>query len=255
MSRFMLMALTLPFVAATLWSAPAPPADEKAEADARLDAVLREWAQASDVVRESHFKIRVTAADPVLDTTTDSGVEVFVRKPDLMRVDFKDAKGNFQHSFVCRGRTIHQWDASRKEERVTSLPPEFGFPEKPERYPDGFLNSLLGKGLEWLSWLSFGPPVRDLKARFDLRLTKEDDSRTYLEIKPRRPRDRRDFSRIQVVLESKTFRIRRLWREQSDGVETTFDFEPPVGDSTEAITPESILKGLPEDYKKVDLDR
>ena len=38
----MLMALTLPFVAATLWSAPAPPADEKAEADARLDAVLRE---------------------------------------------------------------------------------------------------------------------------------------------------------------------------------------------------------------------
>ena len=58
-----------------------------------------------------------------------------------------------------------------------------------------------------------------------------------------------------MVLESKTFRIRRLWGEQSDGVETTFDFEPPVGDSTEAITPESILKGLPEDYKKVDLDR
>ena len=124
---------------------------------------------------ESHFKIRVTAADPVLDTTTDSGVEVFVRKPDLMRVDFKDAKGNFQHSFVCRGRTIHQWDASKKEDVLIPLPPEFGFPEKPERYPDGFLNSLLGKGLEWLSWLSFGPPVRDLKGPSHLRLSKEDD--------------------------------------------------------------------------------
>jgi hypothetical protein len=54
----MLMALRLPFMAA-----PAAPVDEKAEADARLDAVLREWAKASDAVHESHFTIRVSERD------------------------------------------------------------------------------------------------------------------------------------------------------------------------------------------------
>ena len=252
MSRLMRTIWTLPFLAAAALAAPAPPADEKAEADAHLDAVLREWAKASDAVREAHFTIGVTETDPVLDTTTSSGVEVFVRKPDLMRVDFKDAKGDFQRSFVCRGRTIHEWDAPRKEERIYSLSPEFGFPEKPERYPDDFLNSIRGKVLECLSWLAVGPPVRDLKLRFDLRLTKENNNWTYLEIKPRK-QDRREFRRIQVVLESKTFRIHRLWIEQPNGAETTYNFDPPGG-SEESVTPESIGKGLPEDYRKVDID-
>ncbi len=58
---------------------------------------------------------------------------------------------------------------------------------------------------------------------------------------------------MQVVLEKKTFRVRRLWIESPNFSQQTFDFQKPNGGSEEGVTPEIILKGLPEDYKKVDL--
>jgi hypothetical protein len=80
---FALTALLLSFPAAP--AAPAPPVDEKAEAEARLDAVLREWAKASDAVQEAHFTVRVTDFDQTTEVKRSSTLEVFVKKPDLMR--------------------------------------------------------------------------------------------------------------------------------------------------------------------------
>ena len=98
-----------------------------------------------------------------------------------------------------------------------------------------------------------GLPVCNLKERFDVRLTRDDDNWIHLELKPRKQGDRSSFRGMEVVLERKTLWIRRLWIEQPNGSTKTYDFQKPGGGSEESVTPESILMGLPDDYKKVDV--
>jgi hypothetical protein len=241
-SGFMLMALTLPFMAA--------PPDAKAEADARLDAVLREWAKASDAVHEAHFTIRISERDSITEEKSTSSMEVSVRKPDLMRVDYKSQKSG-PAWFIYKDRTVRLLSSSEKKDRFYTLSDEFGFPEHPDRHPDDFLSSIGGGFLEQVCWIAYGLPVGDLKSRFDFRLSKEDDNYIYIEIEPRHKDGWMPDNRMQVVLNRKTYQIRRLWIENS--TETTYDYERPHEESAESITPESILKGLPEDYKKVDM--
>jgi hypothetical protein len=244
MSRLMLMALAFPFAAAQV--------DAKAEADARLDEVLREWAKASDAVKESHFKIQVTQRDTTTDVTSTSGVEVFVRKPDLMRLDYKDQKGA-REWVLYKDRTVGWLSSAGKTDSYFPLSDRFGFPEHPERYPDDFLSSIGGGILEQVSWLAIGLPVRDLKSRFHVRLSKEDDYYVYIDIKPRQEMDKTWFTRMRVVLNRKTYQVRQLWMERPNATEVTYDYDRPHEDEPKPITPDSILKGLPEDYEKVSL--
>jgi hypothetical protein len=243
-SGFMLMALTLPFMAA--------PPDAKAEADARLDAVLREWAKASDAVHEAHFTIRISERDSITEEKSTSSMEVSVRKPDLMRVDYKSQKSG-PAWFIYKDRTVRLLSSGDKKDRFYTLSDEFGFPENPGRHSDDFLSSIGGGFLEQVCWIAYGLPVGDLKSRFDLRLSKEDDNYIYIEIEPRHKDGWMPDNRMQVVLNRKTYKIRRLWVKQPNSTETTCDYERPKEDSAGSITPESVLKGLPEDYEKVDM--
>jgi hypothetical protein len=244
MSRLMLMALTLPIMAA--------PVDAKAQADARLDVVLREWDKASDAVHKTHFTIRISEWDSITEKKSTSSMEVFVSKPDLMRIDYKNQKSG-PSWFIYKDRTVRLLSSADKTDCSYPLSDGFGFPEHPGRHPDDFLSSIGGGFLEQVSWIAYGLPVSDLKSRFDFRLSREDDNYIYIEIEPRHKDGWMPDNRMQVVLNRKTYQIRRLWIENS--TEMTYDYERPHGDSTEAITPESILKGLPEDYKKEDMGR
>lgn len=254
MSRTVLAAALLACLDRAAGAAPAPPADEKAEAEARLNAVLEQWAKASDAVVESHFKIRMTSLDRITEESQSTSMEVFVKKPDLMRIDRTDGKGVLTSATVYKDHKVHWFECAQRTHTFYTLPEGFGFPEHPDRYPDGFFSWFQGMLLEQSCWLAFGPPVRDLKACFDLHLAKEDEFWLYLEIKPRKERDRCKFKRIQVVLERKTSWVRRIWLEQPNETTTTFDFERPNAGSEEAVTADSLLKGLPADYKEVDLD-
>ncbi|HBI42432.1 MAG TPA: hypothetical protein DDY78_06170 [Planctomycetales bacterium] len=243
--RLILMALTLPFMAA-----PAAPPDAKAEADARLDEVLRKWAKASDAVHEAHFTIRASQQDAITDKISTFSYEVFVRKPDLMRVDVKDHKSG-PARIIYKDRTVRLLSSADKLDRFYPLSDGFGFPEHPERYPDDFFSWIGGGFLEQVSWIAFGLPVRDLKSRFDLRLSKEDDYYFYIEMTPRHKDGWMPENPMQVVLNRKTHQIRRLWMEGPNDTQTTYNYERSKKNSAEPITPESILKGLPEDYEKV----
>ena len=243
----------IPLMTATAWAEPAPPADDTAQAESRLDVVLREWAKASEAVQESHFTVQVTDYDSTVGEARHSRLEVFVKKPDLIRIDARKEDGSLDSSFVYKKGVIHDFRPSDREEIMYSLPSDFGFPAQPERYPEDWMSRLKGGGLEHYSWIAVGPPVWNLKERFNVRLTKEDDYWVCLELKPRQQQDHDSIKHMQVVLEKKTFRVRRLWIESPNFSQQTFDFQKPNGGSEEGVTPEIILKGLPEDYKKVDL--
>lgn len=94
-------------------------------------------------------------------------------------------------------------------------------------------------------------PIHRLKQHCDLQLKREDENWIYLEIKPRTPRYKADFSRIEVVLNAKTFHLKCLFVEQPNGNTVRTDVEKAEINGEVAITPETIRKGLPQDWKKV----
>ncbi len=134
----------IPLMTATAWAEPAPPADDTAQAESRLDVVLREWAKASEAVQESHFTVQVTDYDSTVGEARHSRLEVFVKKPDLIRIDARKEDGSLDSSFVYKKGVIHDFRPSDREEIMYSLPSDFGFPAQPERYPEDWMSRLKG---------------------------------------------------------------------------------------------------------------
>jgi TIGR03009 family protein len=85
-----------------------------------------------------------------------------------------------------------------------------------------------GQGSEdnFLTFL-FGGKADEAKRRYQLKLLPappNDKWYYYLEIMPRSPTDRADFTRARLVLTATNFLPRQLWFEQPNGNEVTWDF-------------------------------
>jgi TIGR03009 family protein len=228
---------------------PDPP-EPATEADAKLDKVLREWARAADSVKQMHYCFRRTEADRATNDKTILTGEAFVRKPDLLRIETRDDTGELWDLLVCKGKEIHQFSPISHTQNVFMVPESLGFPEKPERYGGNWVERGAGRMLELLSWEYRGYPVRDLKARFEMRLTKEDEYYTYLEFTPRSKSDRDEFRRMRVVLMRERRWVRQFWMEAGNGRTVTLDYEEPDTNPKPPVTPESIMKNLPEGWKR-----
>src|SRR5262249_37354822 len=73
----------------------------------------------------------------------------------------------------------------------------------------------------FLSFL-FGMNAADAKRRYDVSLSKENEYYIYIDVKPRFDADKREFSRAQMVLFTKSMLPARLWFELPNGDETTW---------------------------------
>jgi hypothetical protein len=65
--------------------------------------------------------------------------------------------------------------------------------------------------------------AEEAKQRYDLKLVKEDQWWTYIEVIPKRPEDKVDFQRARLVFSTSTFLPRQVWLEQPNGNEVTWD--------------------------------
>jgi TIGR03009 family protein len=238
---------------ALLTLAVAPGAEEPAPKgdDPRLQAILRDWEKASDATAEMHCTFRQTEVDAVFDTTTVTRGEVWVKKPGLGRVDLRDDKGEPSAIWLWKEKEVRLYRYQTRTVVAFHVPPMFGFPERPEEYPDHFLCRLIGGQLESLSWMSVGFPVGQLTTRFQVRLGKEDEHWIYLEVEPKGGADRAEFRKMRVVLDKKAKWVRQLWFERLDGGTIRLDYEQPVTDKNQPITWESILPDLPRGWERL----
>jgi hypothetical protein len=218
-------------------------------ADPRLEEVLLGWAGANARMKQFRRTARMTVEDRVLRSVETGSLDVYYCKPDLLRVDWKDEKGNPKCVLYCKGKEVHFFSGGR-ENGYRRLSDAFGFPDNPERYPNTFLDRVTGALLDQASCLAVGFPVRTLRDRFDVRITKEDEHWIYLELRSRRSRDKEWYDLVQVVLHRKELWVRRLFFRQPNKNETTYDFDKP--DSTKPVTAESIVEGLPAGWKRVE---
>src|SRR5205809_445802 len=80
------------------------------DANARLKAHLRGWAEASDRAGPKHYTFRLTQEDRVYRTKQIWQGEVFLAKPGVLRVDVKDTTGKMNYIFFFDEKTIHSYD-------------------------------------------------------------------------------------------------------------------------------------------------
>ncbi len=231
-----------------------PPAKDKP--NPRLKAVLAEWQKATQSIRQLHYEFVRTEEDTTFNTEVVSTGQVYFKKADLFRMDTRSKNGETEYLFVAEAK-LHQFRNRDKTEVVEPLSEgfkkaPFQYPERPEK-PRGFWESWLRFRLEFwtepLAMLCQQFPIRQWEKHCHVTLKREDENWIYLEIKPRTPCFKADFQRMEVVLNAKTFHLRRIFFEQPNGSTVTTDVEKAEINGAEPITLESIRKGLPQGWK------
>jgi TIGR03009 family protein len=126
----------------------------------------------------------------------------------------QEGKADFAEKVVCTGTYLYQFFPPQKEIRAYEMPK----PKPGQVSEDGFLGLL------------FGMKADEAKKRFVLKMGStanapngEDAHWIYVDIVPRFPADKSDFTRAQLVLSKETFLPRRLWFEHPNGNEVTWD--------------------------------
>jgi hypothetical protein len=224
--------------------------DKEKVADARLDTVFRKWRKAEKAAPDRHFSFMRTVHKFAFGDKQVVNGEVYVHTPNLLRVDVKEPNSKLDMVLVCNSKSLRWYQFEKKEVISGDLPETFGFPEKPEQYPEGFLNEILGGVLEQFAWAFFGKLANDTTNRFRFTLQKEDKDWIYLTIEPRKRSKRVNFEAARVVLDADTYRVQQFWFRQRNGDTHTWDFHDADIDH-EAVTRDSISNGLPEDFKNV----
>ena len=106
-------------------------AEHGKDANARLKAHLRGWAEASDRAGPRHYTFRLTQEDRVYRTKQTWQGEVFLAKPSILRVDVKDTTGKMNYILFFDEKAIHFYDFSSKREMIYPFPAQRGFGETP----------------------------------------------------------------------------------------------------------------------------
>jgi len=174
----------------------------------RLDALLIRWANEMSHVQSLEATIVRTTKDKTFgDTEIAQGMARYL-KPDMasVRLDFASRPGKFEQ-YVWSGNALYEFRPQDKLLRVHALPPR----------PAGQLSDD-----SFVSFI-FGMKAEEVKRRYDMRLAKENENWAYIYIYPRYPGDKVDFQRAELVLNSKTMMPRRLWFEQPNKNEITWD--------------------------------
>lgn len=193
--------------AAPLHAQTPPATPPAAAAPAALDNHLNQWELKMKSVESLVGPCARTEVDKTFQTTkVYEGTAQFL-KPNMAILDLKNKqKPELFEKYICTGTYLYEYAPANKTIRVHELPQS-----KDGKADDNFLSFL------------FGMKAEDAKKRYDLKMSKEDQYYVYVDIVPKMAADKADFARAQLVLTKGTYLPRRLWFEQPNGNEVTWD--------------------------------
>jgi TIGR03009 family protein len=202
----------------------------------RLDELLTRWEQAMASVQSITAQIKRTSVDKTFQTADEFEGTAKYMKPNLAMLEMKK-KGKEQttEKYVCTGNFLYEYSFTDKVIRAHELPP----PKPGQVADDGFLSFL------------FGMRAEEAKRRYDMKLVKgppEDQWYYYIEILPRYPQDKADFSKARLVLLASTFLPRELWFEQPNGNEVKWDI-PKIDQGVNLNRTEFMSPTTPQGWK------
>lgn len=168
------------------------PAIPGADPNARLDTHLDGWEKAAGALTNFRFVLNLkrTSNTDFKATRAYSGV-VLCMKPNyaVLRLNYDaDKSGNDYEAYICDGKELYQYVGLQKTITRWKLP-------DPKTNPAGATDNLM---LDFLT----GMKAKDLKARFDITLYKEDPQGyyIYLDVKPKLAKDKVEFEQLRMAL-------------------------------------------------------
>ncbi|VTR95605.1 Outer membrane lipoprotein carrier protein LolA OS=Isosphaera pallida (strain ATCC 43644 / DSM 9630 / IS1B) GN=Isop_0586 PE=4 SV=1 [Gemmata massiliana] len=175
---------------------PVPQAPPPVAVDPVLDPHLRAWEEKVAGLTNLRAEVSLTRTDAVFKKTTmfgGSGSVVLWMKPNyvVFRINNSDdpAKTDYE-AFICDGKSLYLYSGLAKTITAIKLPlnAEVNWP----------WNRLLtpNPALEVLS----GMKAKEMKERFDIKLTKSDENYLYWDVKPRSDEDKRAFAHLRLAL-------------------------------------------------------
>jgi len=193
---------------------PPPPAPLD-PANNKLDAILVNWEKAMSGINTLYTQVKRTATDKVFLSNEVFEGEARYVKPNKARLWLVNTDPKKQGEFeklVCNGQTAYKWEPSKKEIHVYKLPAA-----KPGQVSDDNFVSML-----------FGMKAAEAKRRYDLTLLPPPPNDTfyyYIQVLPRDPADKAEFTRARLVLTIATHLPAQIWFEMPNGNETQWDFK------------------------------
>ncbi len=200
-----------------------------------LNFVLGNWEQAMTKLDGFAVTCRRSTADK-----TFGGVEVYEGSAKYLKggagqtsrallemVNKKDPSK--YEKFLYTGTFLYEYVPATKVLRIHEVPP-------PKSGQFGVEDNIVA--------LLFGMKADDAKRRYQMTWvadTKDNNKYYhYLQILPRTPADKADFTEARLVLTSKDFLPRQVWYHQPNGNEITWDFES-LKKNQEAAIPASAF--------------
>jgi HEAT repeat protein len=237
-------------------AAPHPaPASSRHEADEtparRLHVLLKRYDKRRRQMHDMRAKFTWTKLDRTFGDKTVGHGECWFCAPDLLRVDETEGAGKLRQIIVWTNKEIRIYDFQSRSELSLALSPGSASTDEGKACPlCRTLEKTLIEAYLAAKPLYIGMPTTELRARYDLRLTKEDKDRAYIELRPRRTQANPAFVRAEVVLSLNTHLVRRIWLEFPNGDETMWDFEKVKVNLNPPLSAETITKDLSTGWKR-----
>jgi TIGR03009 family protein len=173
------------------------------------------WEQEMKRVQTLGAQLDRIDKDKVAETTTKfTGYAYYMKAGtgptalNLAMLELKlPGKPDIAEKYVCTGTYVYKYEPAQKEIRYYELPR----PKPGQVSEDNFLSFL------------FGMKAEEARRRYVLTLAKEDKDYVYVDVTPRFPADKADFSRARLVLNKTNYLPRQLWFEHPNGNETIWD--------------------------------
>jgi TIGR03009 family protein len=165
---------------------PIPPAAAPARpADPKLDAHLAAWEKKMTGVTNVRTEVELRRTDVVFKKDTSYKGVVLCMKPNLaiLRLDnAADPTKTDYEAYICDGKSVFVYEGLKKT--IT----EIKIPQNQQGVDNLMLDFLAGMKADVA------------KQRFDITLFKSDEHYIYLDVRPLRPADQREFKQLRLAL-------------------------------------------------------
>jgi TIGR03009 family protein len=178
-----------PYVVVPAQPAP-PPVTAAKPVDPGVEAILTDWEKRVAELSNVRTEILLKRTDAAFKKETNYKGVVLWMKPNyaVMRLDNTDdaTKADYE-AYICDGKSVYVYNGLTKTITEIKLPPE------------GLFHWLSASNNSMFALLT-EPKAKEITERFDVTIFKSDEHYVYLDIKPLRADDRKEFQHLRIAL-------------------------------------------------------
>ncbi len=218
--RALFIVASLALTGAVTMAQQAPPA--QSVNPGQLDVVLEGWERSLTSLRTLYAECQRTTQDKVFQTREIfKGRAQYLKAPgpgqgsraslELHKLTAQGLSETIYERYICTGTYLYEFAPANKVVRIHDLPQ----PKSGQVSDDNFLSFL------------FGMKAVEAKQRYqlDIPASPADQYYYYLQIHPKMPQDKADFSVARLVVRRDNFLPAQVWFLQPNGNEVTWEFQ------------------------------